>query len=387
MKTKLPGKKIAAAFIVLLIAIFAIYKIFLYRKPVAMSMVKRADIQETVQGPGTVQSKVPATVSSKITGILEKLYADQGARVKKGQLLAELDSVELNARVAAASFAQSRARLDLAGTEANLVKSKANLMLAKANYQRDYTVYKPGYISQAAFDITKNALKAAESDVAANEAAVKASRAAVRQAQSETRTASSILAYTRISAPMDGIITSRTAEIGDTINPGTPVFKMVDYQIWSYSWIDETKMGKVKTGQPAIIKLRSGPVFKGEVVRIEREADTVTREMEVDVKFDSLPKPLTIGEETEVYIDTGHESALAVPLSALAEQNGAKGVLVAANGRASFRPVSLGMEDGRQIAVLSGLKEGETVIVNPDGIKSGTRVRPQIETGAARGNG
>ncbi len=384
MRAKMTGKKIAVIVIAALIVVFAFYKIFLYRPPVVVITVKKAEIRQTVQGPGTVQSRVPVTVSAKITGILVKLYADQGYHVKKGQLLAELDSAELRSREAAAAYAQSRAERDLASAQANLAKSRANLLLARANYQRDYAVYKPGYISPAAFDITRDALRVAESEVSANEAAVKAAKAAASQAESEAGTARAILGYTRIYAPMDGVITNRTAETGDTINPGTPVFQMVNYDIWAASWIDETKLGLLKVGQQAMIKLRSGQQYQGEIARLTKQADTVTRELEVDVKFDTLPNPLTIGEETEVYINTGHESALAVPLSAIIEQNGAKGVLVAEGGRAVFRPVAVGLEDSRQAAISSGLKEGELVIVNPAGVKPGKKVRPQIETGMVK---
>ena len=129
--------------------------------------VKKVEIQGKVHGPGTVQSKVPVTVSAKITGILEKLYADQGDRVKKGQLLAELDAMELRAREMAAQAAKNRAQRDLARAQADMVKAQANLGLAQSNYQRDLEVFKPGYISKAAFDTTKAQLRVAESEVAA----------------------------------------------------------------------------------------------------------------------------------------------------------------------------------------------------------------------------
>ena len=379
---KPPGwKKIAGGVIAVLIVTFVLYRVFLYRTPVAVAVVKTAQIRDIIEGPGTVQSKVSVSVSAKITGILEKLYADQGDRVKRGQLLAELDSAELRRREVSARWAQSRAERDLARAKADLVKSQASLLLARSNYQRDLEVFKPGYISAAAFDITKAALRVAQSDVAANEAVVKASEASVRQAGSETHVANAILGYTRILAPMDGVITVRTAEIGDTISPGPPIFQIVNYQVWAASWIDETKLGLLKAGQKALIKLRSGKSYQGEIARLNRQADTVTRELEVDVKFDQLPKPITIGEETEVYMEAGRQDALAVPLSALIERNGVKGVLVAANGRADFRPVSPGLNDGRRIAVVKGLTEGEMVIVNPAGIKPGSRVRPKIIAG------
>jgi RND family efflux transporter MFP subunit len=384
---KLSGrKKIMGVIIAVFIIAFLGYKIFWYRSPVVAVVVKNAEIRGKVHGPGTVQSRVPVTVSAKITGILEKLYVDQGKDVKKGQPLAELDSAELRAREAAARSALKRAERDLARAQADLVKSEANLALAQSNYQRDLELIRPGYISQAVFDTTKTALRVAESDVAANQAVVKAFEAAVNQAESETRAAEALSGYTRILAPMDGVITVRKAEIGNTVSPGTPIFQMVNYQIWAASWIDETKIAQLREGQKASIKLRSGRVFSGEVARLNKEADTVTRELEVDVKFDTLPDPLVIGEETEVDIDMGRQTAPAVPLSAVIEKGGFKGVMVVANGRLSFRPVVLGSQDGQRVAVLNGVNEGETVILNPAGTEPDEKVRPQIRSDVVKKN-
>ena len=382
---KLSGRKTIILFVVgILIMIFAGYRLFLYHSPTAVIAVKKAEIQGKVHGPGTVQSKVSVTVSAKITGILEKLYADQGNYVKKGQLLAELDIAELRARVAGAQAARNRAQRDIARAQADLVKAEANMVLAQSNYQRDLEVFKPGYISQAAFDNTKAALKVAESEVNAYRAAVEALQAQLTQTESEAHAAEAVFAYTRILAPMDGLITVRKSEIGDTITPGTPIFQMVDYQIWAASWIDETKVAQLREGQKASIKLRSGRIFQGEVVRLNKEADTVTRELEVDVKFDTLPNPLVIGEETEVDIDTGSQIAPAVPLSAIMERNGSKGVMVVSNGLMSFRPVALGLQDVQRAAVLGGLKEGEMVILNPVGIEPGKQIRPDIKPDAEK---
>ena len=104
---KMPrGKKAVGAGIGILIIILLGYRLVWYRPPVPVIAVKPVEIHGRVHGPGTVQCKVPVTVSPKITGILEKLYADQGDRVRKGQLLAELDSIELKARAAAAAGGQ-----------------------------------------------------------------------------------------------------------------------------------------------------------------------------------------------------------------------------------------------------------------------------------------
>jgi multidrug efflux pump subunit AcrA (membrane-fusion protein) len=383
---KLPGAKksigVAAGLIIILLAG---YRIFWYRPPVTVMVVKKVEVQGKVHGPGTVQCKVPVTVSAKITGILEKLYADQGQMVQKGQLLAELDAMELRAREMAAQAAKNRAQRDLARAQADMVKAQANLGLAQSNYQRDLEVFKPGYISKAAFDTTKAQLRVAESEVAATKATVTAQEAAVKQAESETHAAEAIHKYTHIVAPMDGLITVRKAEIGNIIAPGTPIFQMVDLdQIWVAAWIDQAQVAQLREGQKAAIKLRSGRTLQGEVVRLNKEGDTVTRELEVDVKFEKLPEPLVIGEEAEVDIDTGRQTAPAIPLSAVMERQGAKGVLVVAKGVAQFRPVSLGLRDGQRVAVLEGVKEGEMVIVNPAGIEPGKKVRPEIKTGGAK---
>ena len=347
--------------------------------------VKKVEVQGKVHGPGTVQSKVPVTVSAKITGILEKLYADQGDQVQKGQLLAELDAVELRAREMAAQAAKNRAQRDLARAQADMIKAQANLGLAQSNYQRDLEVFKPGYISKAAFDTTKAQLRVAESEVAATKATVTALEAAVKQAESETHAAAALHNYTRILAPMDGLITVRKAEIGNIIAPGTPIFQMVNLdQIWVAAWIDETQVAQLREGQKATINLRSGRVAQGEVVRLNKEADTVTRELEVDVKFDKLPEPLVIGEEAEVDIATGQQTATAVPLSAIISRNGSKGVLVADKGLARFQKISTGLQDGNKIAVLEGLKEGELVVINPTGIEPGKQIRPEVRAAGKR---
>ncbi len=379
-------KKAVGVALGILIIILLGYRLFWYRPAVAVTVVKKAEIQSKGHGPGTVQSKVPVTVSTKITGILEKLHTDQGDQVQKGQLLAELDIAELRARTAAARAAKNRAQRDLARAEADLVKAQANLALAQSNYQRDMEVFKPGYISQATFDNTKAALKVAESEVNASQAAVAALQAQVDQEESETHAAEAVFAYAHILAPMNGLITVRKAEVGDTVSPGTPIFQMVDYQIWAASWIDETKIAQLREGQKASIKLRSGRVYQGEVIRLNKEADTVTRELEVDVKFNTLPHPLVIGEETEVDIDTGRQTALAVPLSSIIKRNGSQGVLVVSKGLASFRPVVIGLQDEHQAAVLEGLREGDMVIINPAGIEPGKQVKPEIKSPGKKQN-
>jgi HlyD family secretion protein len=386
---KLPaGKKAIGTGIGILIIILLGYRLIWQRPSVPVIAVKQVEIHGKVHGPGTVQSRVPVAVSAKITGILEKLHVDQGDRVKKGQLLAELDAVELRARQAAAHAAKSRAQREMTRAQADLVKAQANLGLARSNYQRDLEVFKPGYISQASFDITKAQLRVAESEVAAFQATVSSLQAGVKQAESETHAAEALHNYTRILAPMDGLITSRKAEVGTTVSPGTPILQMVDLDtVWVAAWIDLSQIAQLREGQKAAIRLRSGRQYQGQVVRLNAEADTVTRELEVDVKFDRLPEPLVVGEEAEVFIATGTVKAPAVPLGAITDRDGKTGVFVVEQGRIVFRPVKTGLNDGKRIAVLEGLKAGDLVVTQPAAnLKPGTQVKPVVKTPEPQGN-
>ena len=297
------NKKTVLAGIGIVFLFFIGYRFFWYKPAVAVIAVKKEIVQRTIHGPGTVQSKVPVSVGAKITGIVQKLYADQGAVVKTGDVLAELDAAELQARLESARAAMARARQDIEKARASVTKAHANLVLAQSNYKRDLEVFNAGYISQAYFDSTKAQLKVAESEYAEALKTAEAAQAVLVQATAEAKATEATLDYAYIRAPMDGLITARTAEIGDTITPGIPVFTMVDLQyIWVAAWIDQAQIAHLKENQPATIRLRSGRVFEGKVARLNKEADTVTRELEVDVMFDSLPEPLVIGEEAEVFI-------------------------------------------------------------------------------------
>ncbi|MFW6112863.1 MAG: efflux RND transporter periplasmic adaptor subunit [Thermodesulfobacteriota bacterium] len=384
---RLPGKKLLIpAAVGLIILLLLGYRLFWYRPSVPVIAAKPAEVQGQVKGPGTVQSKIPVAVSTKITGIVEKLYADQGDRVQKGQLLAELDAVELKAKKAASQASRHRAQRELGRVQADAAKAQANLELAQSNYRRDLEVFKPGYISEAAMDTTKAQLRLAQSELAAAQAQVAAQASQAEQAESEVKASEALLSYTRIPAPMDGLITVREAEVGSTVSPGAPIFQMVDLDnIWVAAWIDASQIAQLKAGQKADIRLRSGRRYQGQVARLNREADPVTRELEVNVAFDTLPEPLVIGEEAEVTIFTGEQKTLAVPLAAVVQQREQTGVMLVDQGSLAFRPVTLGLNDGKRTAVLEGLKEGDLVVAQPVTFKPGARVKPVVKAPEDKG--
>jgi len=353
------------------------YRIFFYRPSVMVTTVRNQTIQGEIHGPGTVQSKIPVSVSAKITGIVQKLYVDQGHMVTQGSVLAELDSAELAARLEAARSATARARQDVEKAKASTAKAQANLLLAQSNYKRDREVFKKGYISRAYFDVTQAQLQVAHSEYTEALKAQDAAVAMLAQAEAEEQATKATLDFARIYAPMDGLITSRRAEIGDTITPGRPIFNMVDLNsIWVAAWIDQALIANLNVDQTAAIRLRSGRQFKGRIARINKEADTVTRELEVDVLFEQLPEPLVIGEEADVVITPEAVQCLAVPRSAVLTRDGTTGVFVVEQSRAAFRKISLGPYGKTMAGVTTGLAEGDLVIVSPGDITDHKKIKP-----------
>lgn len=371
---------VVVSIVAVLLALLA-WRVFFYASPVAMTQAREGKVALEVRGPGAVASRIQVTVSTRVTGILKALQADQGDSVKAGQLLALLEDSDAAAKAGSAAAAAAASQRNIAEADAALAKARADRELAQSNFRREEEVFRAGYISQAAMDVVAAALKSAQSAEASAAATLAARQAESRASAQEAVYARALHTFTRITAPMDGLIVAREAEVGDTVAPGTPIFRLVDTRtLWVAARIDESVVGQVEVGQPATIRLRSGKEVPGEVARINRQSDAATRELEVDVAFREIPERFAIDQEAQVVIHAGEEKGVVIPASALFQQGREFGVLVVTDGRAVFRPVRTGASDGERVAVREGLKAGEAVVLRPTGIKSGSRVRA-----AARG--
>jgi len=362
------------------------YRFLLYAPPVAVVRAKEGKVAIEVHGPGVVAARIAVTVSTRVTGLLKEVHADQGDSVTSGQILAVLDDTDVAAKAIAAREGATAARRNIEAAEAALAKARADLELAQSNFQRDQELFRTRNISQAAMDATAAALKSAQSAEASAAATLAARRAESDAAAQEAVYASVLHAFTRISAPMDGLIVSREAEAGNTLVPGSPIFRLVDtHTLWVAARIDESVVGRAEVGQSARIQLRGGQELPGEVVRINRQSDPATRELEVDVAFRELPERFAMDQEAEVTIQAGEEPGVLIPASALLQQGSERGVLVVRDGRAVFQPVQTGATDGKRVIVREGLVPGETVVRRPADPKAkvnpGSRVRPVLEGG------
>jgi RND family efflux transporter MFP subunit len=345
--------------------------------PVETQAAAEGVVPVRVAGPATVEARIPVTLSARITATVAKLLADQGDAVKRGQLLAELDDRELDAKRAAATTAQETVARNVAAAKAAVAKAEAELELARVKFKRDQDLLRSAYISQSAMDASAAALRSAEANLDSAKAALAARESEVRGVAHEARYAETVVSHTRIAAPMDGIVVERLAEVGSTVVPGTPLFRLVDpATVWVAARIDESVVGRVRVGQSAEIRLRTGETLPGKVARIARQSDAATRELEVNVAFESPPARFVIDQEATVAVLAGEERGIVVPVSALVENRGRPGVLVVADGRAQFRPVETGAAEGGRVILRKGVAAGDLVVAKPAGLKPGARARP-----------
>ncbi len=330
-----------------------------------------------VVGPGTVQARIPVTVSARIASTVAQVLVDVGDSVRAGQPLVVLDDRDLGARRGVVGGQQEALLRNTEGARAALAKAQADLELARSKQRRDLDLQKQGFVSQAVVDASNAAAQSAAASVDAARATVAAREADARTLVQEARYADVQLTHTRVLAPMDGVVVQRLVEVGSPAAPGTPLLKLVDpASLWVATRVDESVVARIRPGQPATIRLRSGEVLGGKVARIARQSDAATRELDVFVTFDAAPQRVAIDQEAEVAIGVGEDRGILVPLAALTRDGaGQSGVLVLVDGRTRFQPVTTGAADERQVVVHKGLAGGEAIVAVADGVKANVPVR------------
>jgi HlyD family secretion protein len=343
--------------------------------PIAVAASGTAPVR--VIGPGTVQARVPVTVSARIASTVSQVLVDVGDSVRTGQPLVELDDRDLGARRGVVGGQQEALRRNTEGAHAGLVKAQADLELARSKQRRDLELQAQGFVSQAVVDASNAAAQSAAAAADAARATVAVREADARTLLQEARYADVQLSHTHVLAPMDGMVVQRLVEAGSPAAPGTPLLKLVDpASLWVATRVDESVVARVRPGQPATIRLRSGEVLGGKVARIARQSDAATRELDVFVSFDAVPQRVALDQEAEVVITVGEDRGILVPVAALTRDgSGQSGVLVVVDGRTRFQPVKTGAADERQVVVHEGLAGGETVVAVAAGVKPNVRVR------------
>ena len=165
-------------------------------------------------GPGTVQARVPVTVAARITATVMQISADVGDTVKRGQMLAVLDDRDLAARRGVVGSQQVALSRNVEAAKATIAKAQAEFELARSKQQRDAELLRSGFVSQAVLDASEATLRAAQANLDNARAAHSAREADVQALSQEARYSDTVLSFSRITAPMDGVIIARQAEVG-----------------------------------------------------------------------------------------------------------------------------------------------------------------------------
>lgn len=357
----------------------AFYLFFLRAEPVQVAVVVDGVVVEEIRAPGSVSSRTEVEVAARVAGVVDRVLVDEGATVEAGQLLAALDDRELTSRAATARAAAASAQHNVGVAQAALEKGQAELALARDSFTRDESLFRAGDVTQATLDTRTSALRAAEAGEKSAVATVAVRREDARRAAEEAKLSETLASYAQITAPLGGLVTKRQVEPGSTVAPGGMLFRIVDDDIVCVQTrVDVSQMGRVAIGLPARIRLASGDDLTGSVERIAYEADPVTRDQEVRIKLDQPPAHLTLDEEAQVVVTLGEARGLVVPAGAIVAKEGSDAVLIAREGRAVEVPVGTGAIGQGNVQILEGLQAGDEVILQPENLRSGQRVRAVV---------
>ncbi len=362
--------KIGVALLFLVAGATLFYKkVYLPKSTYQLYHPTKGDISVEVFGIGELDAKDIYKVSTPIGGKILSIKTDQGEYIKKGDLIASLDPVDLNEKLQAAKTAIKRGKIDLesAQKELDIAKNQANL--AQSTYQADLRLYKAKGISRLAFKKSKDTMLTAKTQVKLAQSKITSIKMRIQESQINVKGIEKRVEQLTVTSPIDGFVIEKNVLQGQSIPPAFTIVKIVDPKtVWIKTWVDERISGKVKVGQKAKITLRSHEEtpYEGVVKRVAAISDGITQEREVDVSFKNTPNPFYIKEQAEVSISvkTIHD-IYKIPLSYLVIYKEKKGVWIRKDKKAHFLELSIVAQDAKFAAIKSSI-DNTTEILIPD---------------------
>ena len=307
--------------------------------------------------PGNTQPFTDAPIYARTTGYLKKWYVDIGAKVHAGELLAEIDSPEVDSQVLQA--------------KAELATATANLKLAQIEADRWQGLIKTNAVSQDELDQKVGALNADKAIVASDEASVKHLM--------------DLVSFEKVTAPFDGVVTARKTDIGALINAGVSssapeLFHVASIkQLRVFVNMPEADVQEAKAGAKASLVFTEFPgrTFTGTIARNSNSIDPSSRTLLVEVDVDNPTGELLPGAYVSVHFKlAGAAKALTVPANALLFRTEGLRVALVKDGKAELTPIHVGRDFGDSLEVTDGLNADDTLVVNPpDSLVSGEPVR------------
>ncbi len=292
-------------------------------------------------------------------------------------MLARLDDREQRARVARTRAAIEQAKANLQRATASVEKAEANYLNLKTINERRQSLLQSNTTSAETAQTAKAAQDTALADVNLAKSDVLVAKASISDATAQQEQEVATLDFHTLAAPYDAIVIARQKELGSALGAGEPVFALIDPQtVWVLAYIDESKAGEIRVGNPAEIILRSlpGQKFQGRIARIEPESDRVNEERRIEIAFDRSPDKSYLGEQAEVHVTTAIlPRAWLVPEAAIEALGKTSGtVWTVEDGRFQRREVALGhrLLDGRY-EITGGVPDKAAIVTQ---LLSGLRV-------------
>ncbi len=337
--------------------------------PVTVTRVENHAVMPSLFGIGTVEARYTYRIGPTLAGRVLRVNVDVGDKVGAGQVLGEMDPVDLEDRMAALDAAQKRATALMTASEAQVRDAEARQSYAGTQARRYEQLLQARTVSEETLDAKQQERQVNEAGLAAALADLEAARQEMARTRADLDALIKQRANLRLIAPTKGLVVSRDAEPGTTVVAGQSVIEVIAPEtLWINVRFDQLRAAGLKAGLPAQIVLRSqgGPPLAGRVLRVEPLADSVTEEVLAKVVFDSVPEPLPpIGELAEVTLTLpALPSGPSLPNAAIHRLDGKLGVWQVIHGTLHFTPVTLGAADLEGLVqVLEGLQADDQVVV------------------------
>jgi len=347
--------------------------------------VRRATLDDTFDAPGTVRARVSAVISAKVTGYVQEVRVKVGDRVHAGQTLAVLAAQDLDAQVARAAAAQLATQSGVQEAEKARLAAQSNAALAAATYQRYQTLLEKRSVSRQEFEEAEARHKSAKAGQEMADAAVARAQAGQRQAEAEVQAAKVTRGYAVLAAPFAGIISEKRVDPGNLAMPGQPLFTVEqagDFRL--EATVEESKIAAIKLGDAARVSIEAlGASVDGRVSEIVPAVEASSRSFVVKIdlpnSLKAVPLELRSGLFGRATFRGGRREAIAVPEGAVLHDGQLASVFVVDGDVARQRLITLGAKSGELIEVLSGLNDGDRLIVNrPAGLHDGTPVKENL---------
>ena len=348
------------------------------------NLIIKGDFEQDIFATGIVDSEIIYQISSNITGKVINLLVKEGQVVKRGQILAIIDGIDLKEKIAEDEYSIAKAVSNQAVTLNKIEEAKAKYKLAEAQLKRYTKLHKEAVVSELDYEniilaevVAKSSLKALENDKIAYDSELKRLDATLKGAKEKFKNLV-------LKAPNDGILVQKDIEFGDTAIAGKILFKIVNPKdVWVKAYVDEDISGDIKIDQSVQIKLRSkeNETIKGFVKKIDFVGDIVTNEREIGVGFQNIPKQFFLNEQAEVRIVTKtFQNVLLCESKNIVKYNNQNGIWVYKNGVALFTTIKILRRSANfDFVMIDGdIKENDKVIIpdeNKNPLYSGANVR------------